>query len=102
MVASGKNLPSKSVLAGLLHFKQVRKYSNHQNDAIDENNLHFERVTSYETLISRISGSNSIENVLQTFQTNQDLYKNEHLVLTLRMLARLIKRSSVDELEQLP
>ncbi len=53
-----------------------------------------EKISSYENLISRISSSSSINDILNTFQDNQQIVKNEHIVLCLRMMARLLRTTN--------
>jgi len=66
-----------------------------------EENGQFEKVTSYESLISRICNANNINDLLGIMQQNIGLYKNEHIVLTLRVLARLIKSTNTSQVESL-
>lgn len=63
--------------------------------------VHFEKVNSYESLISRISNAGSINDLLNVMNQNILLYKNEHLVLTLRVIARLSRSTPQEELHKL-
>lgn len=60
-----------------------------------------ERVSNYENLISRISSADNINEILKIFKNNENLLKNEHIVLSLRMMARVVRKSYSDELEQI-
>jgi hypothetical protein len=66
-----------------------------------EENVQFEKVTSYESLISRICNASNINDLLNIMNQNINLYKNEHIVLTLRVLARLTKASNTAQVEAL-
>ena len=61
----------------------------------------FEKVNSYESLISRISNAGSINDLLNVMNQNILLYKNEHLVLTLRVIARLSRSTPSDEMQKI-
>eukprot|EP00331_Platyophrya_macrostoma_P014791 CAMPEP_0176466898 /NCGR_PEP_ID=MMETSP0127-20121128/38162_1 /TAXON_ID=938130 /ORGANISM="Platyophrya macrostoma, Strain WH" /LENGTH=1169 /DNA_ID=CAMNT_0017860145 /DNA_START=43 /DNA_END=3552 /DNA_ORIENTATION=+ len=61
----------------------------------------FERVTSYETLVARISNANDHNDLVNIATQNLSLFKNEHVVLTLRIFARLMKGSPTAELQEL-
>lgn len=61
----------------------------------------FERVTSYETLVARISNANDHNDLVNIATQNMSLFKNEHIVLTLRIFARLMKGSPNAELYEL-
>lgn len=61
---------------------------------MENNSSAFDRVSSYENLISRISSSQSINEVLKVYSSNEQLLKNEHVVLCLRMMARLLKATN--------
>lgn len=63
--------------------------------------MQFEKVTSYESLISRISNASNVNDLLNIMNQNFNLYKNEHVVLTLRVLARLVKSSNQAQVESL-
>ncbi|CAD8163835.1 unnamed protein product [Paramecium octaurelia] len=43
---------------------------------------------TYESLIQKLSSADSPATILQIFQQNKDLFKQEHVVLSLRMLGR--------------
>lgn len=66
-----------------------------------DESVQFEKVTSYESLISRICNANNINDLLNIMNQNIGLYKNEHIVLTLRVLARLIKSSNQSQIDAL-
>ena len=51
----------------------------------------FDKISNYENLISRISNSEKTDDILTVFSQNEDLMKNEHVVLSLRMMARLTR-----------
>lgn len=61
----------------------------------------FDKVTSYESLISRISNASHVNDLLEIMSQNLNLYKNEHIVLTLRVLARLIRSSNFQQADSL-
>jgi hypothetical protein len=66
-----------------------------------EENVQFEKVTSYESLISRICNASNINDLLNIMNQNISLYKNEHIVLTLRVLARLTKGTNPSQIDAL-
>ena len=56
----------------------------------------FNKVSNYENVISKLSSSLSIQDVLDTFKEHRYLMRNEHLALCLRMLARHVKHARRD------
>lgn len=56
----------------------------------------FKKVSNYENVISKLSGSLSISDVLDIYQENQHLFRNEHVALCLRMMARHVKYTKKD------
>lgn len=76
-----------------MYSRSISMYST-QND-------NSERVSNYENLISRISSADNINEILKIFKNNENLLKNEHIVLSLRMMARVVRKSYSDELEQI-
>ena len=69
--------------------------------SFSESNVQFDKITSYESLISRISNASNINDLLNVMNQNILLYKNEHIVLTLRVLARIIKNANQSDIESL-
>lgn len=63
---------------------------------IGNNEEGFKKVSNYENVISKLSSSLSIMDVLEVFQEHKFLMRNEHLALCLRMLARHVKHSRKD------
>ncbi len=53
-------------------------------------------MSNYENVISKLSGSLSISDVLDIYQENQHLFRNEHIALCLRMMARHVKYARKD------
>ncbi len=98
-----KNLISPRSVLGInatTGLNQVCKYSFASRDGEEgSSSSKYDKITSYENLISRISTSENLNEVLKHFEQNEQLYKNEHIVLSLRMLARLVRNSSPKDLE---
>lgn len=51
----------------------------------------FDKLQTNENLLSRLSDSQSVYDILKVCQTNEALLQNEHIVLSLRLLARYLK-----------
>ncbi|CAD8156267.1 unnamed protein product [Paramecium pentaurelia] len=51
---------------------------------------------TYESLIQKLSSADSPSTILQIFQQNKDLFKQEHVVLSLRMLGRYSRQLGHD------
>ncbi|CAD8163609.1 unnamed protein product [Paramecium octaurelia] len=51
---------------------------------------------TYESLIQKLSSADSPSSILQIFQQNKDLFKQEHVVLSLRMLGRYSRQLGHD------
>jgi len=62
----------------------------------EEDEEGFKKVSNYENLISKLSSSLSVLDVLDVFEEHNGLMRNEHLALCLRMLARHVKHSRGD------
>lgn len=60
----------------------------------------FKKVSNYENVISKLSSSLSISDVLDVFQEHRYLMRNEHIALCLRMLARHVKHARKDFLSE--
>lgn len=60
----------------------------------------FKKVSNYENVISKLSSSLSVTDVLETFQEHRYLMRNEHIALCLRMLARHVKHARKDFLSE--
>ncbi len=66
-----------------------------------EENQQYDKVGSYESLISRICNASNMGDLLTIMHQNIGLYKNEHVVLTLRVLARLAKNLNPSQIESI-
>ena len=87
------------MMSATTSLSQVNKFNFASRDGEEGSSSKYDKITSYENLISRISTSENLNEVLKHFEQNEQLYKNEHIVLSLRMLARLVRNSGQKELE---
>ncbi|CAD8078403.1 unnamed protein product [Paramecium sonneborni] len=51
---------------------------------------------TYESLVQKLSSADSPASILQIFQQNKDIFKQEHVVLSLRMLGRYSRQMGHD------
>lgn len=64
--------------------------------------IQLEKLSTYENLNYRIANSNNINELLTTFEQNSIIYKNDNIVLSLRILSKLLKSSPSSQIESLP
>ena len=62
---------------------------------------HYEKVTSFESLVSRISNTSNINDMLNLVSQNILVLKNDHIVLSLRVLARILRNAQKNEVNNL-
>ena len=58
----------------------------------------YEKVASFENLVSKISNTSNINDILNLVSQNIFVLKNDHIVLSLRVLARIIRNSQKSEI----
>jgi hypothetical protein len=61
----------------------------------------FEKVSGFESLLSRLAAATTTNDLLNLVSNNILLFKNDHLVLALRVLARIIRNTPGNEIEKL-